>query len=475
MSTKRLFLVLLAAGLLAGPAAAQEAEPPAHEPVPPPAPGEPRDYALPEKTVFSLDNGIQVTMVPFGRVPKASILVRVRAGNLNEGEQTWLADFTGQLMQEGTETMDATALNRAAAMLGGSIGIGVGPETTTASFSALADKAPEAVALLAEVLRRPALPASELERIRRDFLRNLSIARSQPQGQASMAFYRQLYGDHPFAVVFPTEAQLAGYTIEDVRRFYRENFGARRTDIFISGRFDAEAMVAAIREHFGDWAPGPEPYIDIPHPTRKGSLTVVDRPGAPQSTVYVGIPVMDVTDPNYTELQFMNTMLGGGAFLARLMQNIREDKGYAYSPSSTMNAHYRDNIWIFTADVTTAATGPAMTELFREIRRIQTEPPPADEMARIRGYRGGIFVLANASPGGIIGTLAFMDFHGLPDSYLTEYLERLEAVTPADVNRVATEQLPVAGMTVVILGDRAAIDGQLAEVAPLEPYLGGTP
>ncbi|UCC14098.1 MAG: insulinase family protein [Gammaproteobacteria bacterium] len=437
---------------------------------PPPA-GVPRDFSLPEKTSFQLDNGMGVTMVPFGDLPKISMVLRIRTGNLNEGEDTWLADMTGALMEEGTKSLDATALRQTAAALGGAIGISVGPEMTSVSVSSLAEKGVQALELLTDVVRNPAFPGDQLDRIRADFIRNLSISRVRPQGLASVAMNARLYGDHPFSVVFPTEEQLQSYTIEDLRRYYEGNFGARRSHLFVSGRFDTATMRQAIIESFGDWQAGPDVYVNVPDPTREGSLQVIDRPGAPQSTINVAIPVIGVADPDYSQLLMANDILGGAGFLSRLFQNLREDKGYTYGASTSTGNHYRSAVWTFSADVATEATGPSLTEFFREIRRLQSQAPADDEMERIRGYRGGIFVLANASRGGIIGTLAFMNFHDLPDSYLTEYTERLARISPEQVSEIAASQWPVGGMTIVVVGDRSVIDEQLTKVPEIASYL----
>ncbi len=436
-----------------------------------PPPGQPKDYQLPEKTEYMLENGMHVTLVPFGSVPKVSMVLSVRTGNLNEGEDTWLADLAGELMTEGAADMDSATLARKAAELGGAVGVSTGPETTRVSMGSLADKAPEAIALLADVARRPTFPESELDRIRQDFLRNLSIARTQPDGQAAMAFYPRIYGDHAFGRVYPTDEQLRGYTIDDVRAYHADNFGARRSHLYVTGQFDAAAVRDAISEQFADWDPGPEVMIDVPNPNDAGSLQIVDRPGAPQSTVMIGIPVMDISDPAYSEFQMTNSVLGGAGFLSRFFRNIREEKGYSYDPGSSSRGHYRDNLWVFSANLNTPDTGPALTEFFNEVRRLQTDPPADEELALIRGYRGGVFVLANASRGGIIGTLAMMDFHGLPDTYLTEYLARMNKVTPEEVSAMARSQLPIDGMTVVVVGDRDVIEPQLAEVEALKAYL----
>ena len=452
---RQTLFALAAAVAVALPASALEA---------PPAPGTPQNVTIPSKTRISLDNGLQATLVPFGDVPKVAVLARVRTGNLNEGGKTWLADLATDLFKEGTENYEARSLAEAAARMGGALSIGVGSETTTVSIDVLTEFGPQAVELVAEVLRRPTFPESELPRIRQDFARGLAVSRSQPQSLGAEAFAALIYGDHPFGTVFPTEEELAGYTLADIRDYYAANFGARRTSVYVSGVFDEDAMADAIRQSFGDWEAGPAVYTNVPEPVAKAQGRFVDRADATQSNILVGLPVADPSSEDYTQLQFINSLFGSAGLMSRLMLNIRADKGYAYSPGSGISSHYRDAVWQASANVDTPSTGPALTEIFHEIRRLHDEPPSEQEMTQIRNYRTGTFTLANASRGGVLGTIAFMDFHGLPDSWLEEYVARFRAITAEQVQETARNYLDIDAMTLVVVGDGAAVREQLAEV-----------
>jgi predicted Zn-dependent peptidase len=432
----------------------------------PPPGGEPKDFELPQKESFALDNGLAATFVPFGEVPKVTISVVLRTGNLNEGHRTWLADLSGDLMKEGTVTRSAQDIATEAADMGGGVGIGVSAEQTSITADVLSEYGPQAVALVADVVRRPRFPESELQRIRGDLLRSLSVARSQPQSLASETFQRLLYGEHAYGKVFPSEEQLASYTIDDVRDYYADNFGARRTHVYVAGKFDAEAMRAAVSEAFADWHPGPEPYIDVPGPHRGERTAFIERDGAPQSTVFVGQRVVHPAEADYIPMVVMNTLLGG-SFASRITRNLREEKGYTYSPSSGITAYYRDAVWLLSADVTTDVTGPALEEIFTEIRRLQSEPPAVEELDGIKAYRTGIFVLGNATRGSLIGQMAFLDLHDLDESFLTNYLSNVHAVTPEQVSDIARRQLPIDEMRVVIVGDLDRIDDQLAGLPAL--------
>lgn len=433
----------------------------------PPAPSAPRNFELPGKSTRTLDNGLQMTFVEFGAVPKTTITAVVRAGNLNEGDKTWLADLTGELLKEGAGARSANQIAEDAASMGGTVGVAVGPDQTTISLDVLSEHGAEAVALIADLLRRPQLPESELPRIRRDFQRQLALARTEPDSLANEAFLALLYPGHPYGRVFPTDAQLAGYTIDEIRSFHRENFGGARTHIYVAGRFERATLERAIEQGFADWQAGPAPLILPPAGVSKRQIKLIDRPGAPQSTIYLGIPAIDPSQSEYLQLSLTNSLLGG-EFSSRITSNIRESKGYAYAPHSSLDVQYRTGYWLEEADVTTEHTGDSLKEIYAEIARLQGAVPAASELQGMQNYRAGIFVLQNATRGALIGQLAYIDLHGLPDDYLTHLVERIYAITPDQVSAAARKYIRPEAMTLVIVGDLAKIRPQLQKVPQLQ-------
>jgi zinc protease len=209
------------------------------------------------------------------------------------------------------------------------------------------------------------------------------------------------------------------------------------------------------------WPKGPAPLVNIPKPAAKRTLELVEKPEAVQSTLYIGLPALDPTHPHYVTAVVMNTMLGG-SFISRITQNIRENKGYTYSPNSQLSTRYRDGYWLQVADVTTAVTGASLKEIFSEIGRIRSQPPPADELQRIQRYLSGVFVLQNSSRGGLINQLNFVNLHGLGDKYLDTFVQRVNAVTAAELKRVAEKYIAPDRMTIVVVGDKAKISEQIA-------------
>lgn len=433
----------------------------------PPAAAAPKNFTLPPVTRLTLPNGLQVRLVEYGNVPKVTIRVTTMAGNVNEAEnETWLSDLTGRMMQEGTATRSAQQVATEAANMGGELSVVTTLNATQVQSDALSEYAPRMVALLADIVRNPNLPEAELARLKGDLARGLSIARSQPQQIAAERFARAIYPNHPYGRLFPTETGLAALTINQVRGFHERNFNAARTIVYVAGKMSSTEMEKAIRTAFGDWKGG-IPFTAAPGAANATpGLFVIDRPAAVQSTIYIGQPVAIPTSGDWVAQQVMNTLLGG-YFSSRITANIREAKGYTYSPGSQVQTRQQAAAWLETADVTTNVTGPALKEILFEIDRLQNELPPAEELKAVQSYIAGTFILQNSTRAGIIGQLSFVDMHGLGDDYLARYVERVYAVTPADVQRAAKKYLDRGRMTIVVAGDRKAIDEQLVPYGPI--------
>jgi len=429
----------------------------------PPPGGEPKDFTLPEKTVVNYDNGLQLVMIPWGAIPKATVSVIIKTGNIHEGEdQIWLSDLVGDMLEEGSTSKSANEIADEIAGMGGGLNIGVGQHTTNAGTSVLYEFTPDAIKLIADVLMNPAFPESELDRLIKDRQRQVNVSLTRPQPKARQAFMSTIYPDHPYGRIYPTEELLSTYTIDGIKEFYNNNYGAQRTTIYVAGKFNEAEVKKAVEATLAKWRKGTEPGYPVAEPHTTDSIQIIDRPGAPQSTLMFGLPVADPSDPDWIPLSVTNALLGG-SFGSRITRNIREDKGYTYSPSSSVNANYKSAVWYEQADVTTDVTGPSLREITKEIYRLQDEAPSAEELEGIQNYQAGIFVLQNSTPNGIIGQMVLMDIHQLDESYLSNYVKNLYAVTPKQVQDITKKYLTPEKMTLVLVGDKKVIEKQIEE------------
>jgi predicted Zn-dependent peptidase len=273
-----------------------------------------------------------------------------------------------------------------------------------------------------------------------------------------------MYGDHPYGRTYPTEAMLAGYTLDQVRAFHRQRFGGNRARLYVAGVFDRPALETAVREALGSWASAEGPAAQPPPSPRARAFALIDRPDAPQSTLMLGLRVPDPSSPAWVPLQVTDSLLGG-SFGSRITANIREAKGYTYSPYSMVTRMVGTAYWAESADVTTADTGAAIQEIVNEIERLRREAPPAAELRGIQNNMAGTFVVMNGSRAGVISQLVFVDRYRLGDDYLAKYVERINAVTPDQVRQVASQHLSSDAMTLVVVGDAKTVKAQVARWA----------
>lgn len=456
----KLIAFAAACALVAAPAFAAET---------PPEGSAPRPFNLPAIETYALKNGLTVSLVQYGNAPKANVRAVLRTGNANDGDKPWVSDLAGDMIQQGAGGRSASDIDIAAAAMGGALNVGVGLDETFLTMDVLSEKTPEAIALAADILQRPDFPEAEFDKSLQNLLRGLSIAGSQPQTIANDAFTKLIYPNHPYASAqLPAKEKVAALTLEDAKRFHAENFGAARTHLYVVGRFDPRKAKSAIRKNFSKWGAGPAPLVNPPAEGDQAKVTLIDRPGAVQSTIRLGkrVPPLDGS----LELEAADTILGG-YFSSRITRNIREDKGYTYSPNSSVSAEYKAAYWAQNADITSESTGPALSEIAKEIRGLQDAPPPAKEMQAIRNYMSGVFVIGLASRQGLSASLANANLHGLGPAYLEGYVTKASALTPEAVQEAARRHLPIADMSLVVVGDLKSVRPQLEALADFKDRL----
>ncbi|KAA3652974.1 MAG: insulinase family protein, partial [Calditrichaeota bacterium] len=225
---------------------------------------------------------------------------------------------------------------------------------------------------------------------------------------------------------------------------------------------NADQVRNAINKAFNSWPKGKEAEMLPAKPRSERAVYLIDRKDSKPSTIRMGWPVIDPGDPDYIKLLVTNSLLGG-SFASRITSNIREDKGYTYSPRSSVNSRFRNAYWVQSADVTTDVTGASLREIMKEINLLQAEPPMSDELKGIENYMAGIFVLRNSSRGGIISQLNYVDLHDLDEAYLEEYVDRVHAVTPEDVQSITQKYIDDDKMIIVVAGDVKTIRQQVKE------------
>lgn len=426
----------------------------------PPVGGKPGNFVVPQTKQVVLDNGLKVTFIPYGSTPKATVRLVTHTGNIDDGGKVWLADLSFEMLRQGTANQSAQALATSVASMGGQVETSVGLDSSWVGMDVLSEFADEAAATLADMVLNASFNEKDLARIKVDRQRELEVAKSRPSSIATEAFYHKLYGNHPYGQLYPTQETLAAISTEETAAFIRTQFVPNRSHLYVSGVFNDLVVLAAIKNAFQDWQPGAERQSKTVLAQAGPSVTIIDRPNAPQSTLRLGLATIAPDHEDAMSMNVMNTLLGG-AFSSRITSNIREDKGYTYSPRSSVMDRVGTGFWYQGADVTAESTAASLREIVKEINLLASENPSKEELSGVQNYMAGIFVLRNSSRSAIISQLAFTELHGLDASYLQTYVDNIYATTPADVSNAVKQYLDVSKMHLVIVGDETDVKTQL--------------
>lgn len=435
----------------------------------PPVGKAPGNFTVPETQVMTLENGLKVTFIPYGTTPKATVRLITNTGNADDGDKVWLSDLSFEMLRQGTNTKSAKELAESVASMGGQVQTSVGMDSSWLGMDVLSEFAGDAVAVIADMAQHAKLAEQDLARIKNDRQRQLKVAMSTPSAIANQAFYKEIFGNHPYGQLYPTETSLTEITDKDVASFLKTNLVPNRSHLYVSGVFDQAKVAQAINKVFSNWQQGAERKSSTVITQSGPKVTLIDRPNAPQSTIRLGLATFGPEHDDYLEMTMMNTLLGG-AFSSRITSNIREDKGYTYSPRSSVVDRVGTGLWYQGADVTAESTSASLFEIFKEINLLASEPPAKAELDGIKNYMAGIFVLRNSSRGAIISQLSFLELHGLSAQYLKEYVAKVHSATPEQISAMVKKYLSPEKMTLVVVGDKASVEPQLKALAELNNY-----
>jgi zinc protease len=462
--------VALAAAALTLPLAAQQAIDLAK--VPPP--GKPPVLRVPAWTRAALPNGAELMVSEKHDLPLVSFSITFLGGadQFEPADRRGVASLTAAMMSEGTATRDGEALSNALQLLGGTVSTSIGSESGSMSFVSTAGKFPQTLDILADMLLNPTFPSDALERLRGQRLVALTQARAQPGAIAARVFPRVLYGGtHPFGRPV-TEESLKAITREEIAAFHKSYFRPGRALVSVVGDVQPAAVRSTVEKALSAWAAGGDkPSFAYPAAAAPRATTIylVDKPGAAQSTFAIGIPGPSRKTPDYYALQVMNTILGG-QFQSRLNANIREEKGYSYGVSSSFAFGKGPGPFRTGGDIVSAKTDAALIEFMKELKGILGSRPITDEeLTTAKEALVQRLPATFASVTSVNAAITSLWVQGLPDDYYQQYSRAVGAITKEDVLRVAKTYVDVDHLAIVIVGDRASIEGPLKAtgIAPI--------
>jgi len=406
---------------------------------------------LEEPTRFELKNGLTVMVVENHKLPRVSIQLSIDNPPSLEGEKAGVSSLAAGLLGNGSTNISKDAFNEEVDFLGASLNFGA----SSAFASSLSKYFPRILELMADAAINPNFTEEEFQKEKEKLLTGLKSQEKDVSAMASRVQSAIAYGkDHPYGE-FATEETVNKVSLEDAKKFYQTYFNPNNAYLVIIGDVDTKAVKKLVKKHFNSWEKGAQVLTNWKNPvaSKEATINFIDMPNAVQSEVSVqNVVNLQMKDPDYLPTLMANRILGGGGS-ARLFQNLREDKAYTYgSYSSIGNSKYVPSRFRAYASVRNTVTDSAAVQILEEIQKITSEPVTQKELDAAKATYVGNFVMALERPSTIANYALNIETEGLPKDFYKTYLERINAITVADVQQAARKFFSTENTQVVVTG-----------------------
>ncbi len=440
-----------AVGLLGVPVLAQQETPP--------APAAPRSVTIPKPTEKTLKNGLRVIVIEDHDVPLVSAGVVVKnGGEVDPADLSGLAELTASLLTKGTKTRTAPEIAQQIEALGGTIESGAGWDASRAFINVMSGKIDPAMTILADVVRNPVFQEEEVERLRQQYLDNLSVTLGQPGSLASFVAARIVFGDaaygHPIA---GTPESLARIKQADIAGFHAKYYRPDNAVLVMGGSIKAADAFKLAERLFGDWA---KPAAALPARGQVGKMeqagekqrvVVIDMPDAGQAAVVLARTGISRTDPDYFRGIVTNSILSG--YSGRLNQEIRIKRGLSYGARSSLDVRRETGPFVASAQTKNPSGAEVASLLLSELGRLSTEPVAETELTPRKAVLIGGFGRNLETTDGLAFQVASLALYGLSLDEINNYIRNVQAVTAADVQKFAGSRLPTKNANIIIVGN----------------------
>jgi zinc protease len=408
-----------------------------------------------------LDNGLVLQVVERPALPIVTVQLGVRAGSARDpADGAGTASLVADLLTEGTETRTARQIADEIEFVGGRLGAGVEADFARAAVTVLARDLDTGLELLADVVQHPAFRPEDVERVKKEVVGAIRADEDHPATVARKAFRKALFGDHPYG--HPPEGDadsVAAIVPDDLAAFHATYYRPNDSVLSFVGAVTVKQARKKAKAAFGDWKRRDVPAMEAAPvaPPAGIDLIRIDRP-VTQATVILGHLGLTRTNPDFYPAVVMNYILGGGGFASRLVNNVRERQGLTYGIGSGFNAMAEPGSFRIQFQTRNDQANQAIRSSLDELRRIRDEPVSDRELADAKANLVGGFPMRVDTNAETADLLTFIEMYHLGTSYFSDYLERVEAVTAADVQRVARQYLHPDDMVWVVVGNQAEAD-----------------
>jgi zinc protease len=456
---------LLAIILLATTAFAQQKTPP--------APGAARPLNLPKITEKKLANGLTVVLAPLSNVPKISSMLCFRSATTASDREAHpgIAQIAASVANEGTDTRTSKQIKEELRSIGGTLGLFSDTDSTTMTATALSEFSARMFELMSDVAQHPSFPETEVKLAQENTIQQIRAGRADPGFLVNERFQKAVFGNHPYSFVVPDEKSISALTRNDLRAFVTKYYIPNAAYLIVVGDIEVDKTFAEIEKAFSSWKSGTVPPDDNPPvPKReKRQIYFVNRPGSIQSAIYIGNISIPRKDKDYFAIRTADTIFGS-SFYSRLTRNIRESKGYTYSPFSQSDTRAKTGAFLTGAFVRNEVTGPTLLEIFYELDRMRVLPVTDEELSAAKEFSTGNFSVELASQIRLAGRISTIYTYDLDKNFISDFRSKIEALTTADIQKAAAKYFDTYRAAIVIVGDWEKVKDQVTPFGEVTLY-----
>jgi zinc protease len=425
----------------------------------PPPPAQPRSGAFPKPVEQTLPNGLRVIVIERTESPLVSAQLLIKnGGEVDPPELAGLADMTANLLTKGTQTRDATKIAEQIESLGGSLESGARWDSSYATVGVMSSKIAPAMEILADVVRHPTFKSEEVERLRQQYLDNVTLALGEPGQIARFVSARVVFGDTPYGhPLSGTTESLTRITAADIAKMHSRYYRPDNAILVIGGDITAKDGLALATRYFGDWQKPSVPMptvsaaMDAAAAPKAGRVIVIDKPDAGQAAVYLARTGINRKDPDFFRGIVSNSVLSG--YSGRLNQEIRIKRGLSYGAASQLDTRRDVGPFVALAQTKNESGAQVAELLLGEISRLSSAPPADAELTPRKAVLIGNFSRNLETANGLVGQVASLALFGLSLDEINRYINNVQAVTTADVQKFAGARLDAKTSNIIVVGN----------------------
>jgi zinc protease len=427
--------------------------------------------SVPEPVVAKkrLSNGLNIAVISNHEVPMVSLVLGIRSGSWTE-RKPGVAAMTMSMLSQGTKNKNAKqmaeVLESNAIILAGVAAM----DSASISGSALTDKVPLAIELLADMARNPTFPKEEYSILTSQQILGLTISTKTPEYLADREFRRRLYGSHPYARTVTGEvSDVRAIKIDAMKEWFASNVRPDNCTFYLAGDITSDAGFELVEKYLGDWKVDGElslPELPALPEDSKTQILLYDRPGSEQSQIRVGHVSIGITDPSYSQAMVMSSILGG-SFNSRLNKAIRVDKGLTYGARGGLSARRFAGEFQISTFSKTVSTADTIRTILDVVKTMQEGNPTDSELADTKTFVTGSYAGNRETPEATIGDLWLLETQSIPSNYQKLYLSEVTKTTAEQVKDVAENLIHDQGFVIVVVGEAEKIKADLQAIAPV--------